>query len=66
MCAKPQPEDLKAASSSLTWHAGWNVFQILWIYLTYLSGKKPTDSVWKGEGEPIVYQADQSDLLLLL
>lgn len=28
----------------ITWHARWNVCEILWIYLTYQSGEEPTVS----------------------
>lgn len=33
----------------LIWHTGRNVSYILWIYLTYPSGKELIGNVWKGK-----------------
>lgn len=33
----------------LTWHAGWNVFSIIWIYLAYPFGKETTEYICEGE-----------------
>lgn len=57
----------------IIWYARWNVSKIQWISVTYPSGKKPSESVWKRGAKlgkwPVKLsgyrnQVDHSDLLL--